>query len=216
MYAFTENFVLSLSHDEVVHLKGSMLTKMGGYGMQKFDSLRLLYGYQWTHPGKKLLFMGQEFGQWREWSEERSLDWDHLDYAPHAGVLAWLRDLNRVYQEQPALYERDFEWEGFRWIDANDAENSVLTYMRFAKDPSDFVVVACNFTPITRTNYRIGVPEPGFYAEILNSDAAAYNGSNVGNMGGVESEPYSSHGYAQSLQITLPPLGIVVFKVSRA
>lgn len=212
MYAFSENFVLSLSHDEVVHLKGSMLTKMGGYGMQKFDSLRLLYGYQWTHPGKKLLFMGQEFGQWQEWSETRSLDWDKLEHVPHAGVKAWVRDLNRLYQQQPALYEQDFSWEGFRWIEPNDADNSVLSYIRFAKDPSDFLVVVCNFTPMVRTGYRIGVPEAGLYRELLNSDSEFYGGHNVGNHGGVHAEFSESHGFAHSLTLTLPPLSAIILK----
>ena len=216
MYAFSENFVLSLSHDEVVHLKGSMLTKMAGYGMQKFASLRLLYGFQWTHPGKKLLFMGQEWGQWREWSEARSLDWHHLDHAPHAGIQAWVRDLNHLYQAQPALYERDFVPDGFRWIDANDNDNSVLTFIRFAKDPADFVVVACNFTPIVRGSYRIGVPAAGYYAELLNSDAAQYGGDNIGNMGGKQTEQVASHGFEQSLSLTVPPLGIVILKLDRS
>lgn len=215
MYAFSENFVLSLSHDEVVHLKGSMLTKMSGQGLQKFDSLRLLYGYQWTHPGKKLLFMGQEFGQWREWSEARELDWDKVEHAPHAGVKAWVRDLNRLYQAQPALYEQDFTGEGFRWIDANDADNGVLTYMRFAKDPSDFLVVACNFTPVTRAHYRIGVPEAGHYQELLNSDSEFYGGHNVGNLSDLAAEDIPSHGYAQSLRLTLPPLGMIILKLRR-
>lgn len=212
MYAFSENFVLSLSHDEVVHLKGSMLTKMSGHGLQKFDSLRLLYGYQWTHPGKKLLFMGQEFGQWREWSEARELDWDKLEHAPHAGVRTWIRDLNRLYQAQPSLYEQDFTSEGFRWIDPNDADNSVLTYIRFAKDPTDFLVVACNFTPVLRTNYRIGVPEAGTYRELLNSDSEYYGGHNIGNQGSLLTENVSSHGFAQSIRLTLPPLGIIILK----
>jgi 1,4-alpha-glucan branching enzyme len=213
MYAFSENFVLSLSHDEVVHLKGSMLTKMSGYGLQKFDNLRLLYGYQWTHPGKKLLFMGQEIGQWREWSEARELDWNHLDYAPHTGIRAWVRDLNRLYQQQPALYEQDFSGEGFRWIDANDADNSVLTYLRFARDPADFLVIACNFTPITRTYYRIGVPQAGQYRELLNSDSEFYGGHNVGNTGSIETAAVASHGYEQSLSLTLPPLGMIILKL---
>lgn len=215
MYAFSENFVLSLSHDEVVHLKGSMLTKMGGQGLEKFDSLRLLYGYQWTHPGKKLLFMGQEFGQWREWSEARELDWDHLEHAPHAGVQAWIRDLNRLYQAEPALYEQDFTGAGFRWVDANDAENSMLTYLRFAKDPGDFLLVACNFTPVTRSDYQVGVPAAGVYRELLNSDSEFYGGHNVGNMGGVHTNDSASHGLPYSLRLTVPPLGITILKLTR-
>ncbi len=215
MYAFSENFVLSLSHDEVVHLKGSMLQKMAGDWWQKFASLRLLHGYQITHPGKKLVFMGQEIGQWAEWSETRSLDWQLLDWPMHAGLQAWTRDMNHLYREQPALYEQDFTPDGFRWIEANDAEQSVFTYLRFAADSSDFLVIACNFTPVPRYGYRIGVPEAGHYAELLNSDSAHYGGGNVGNNGGLDTEAGLWHGYDQSLSLTLPPLGIVVLKLER-
>jgi len=216
VYAFSENFVLSLSHDEVVHLKGSMIDKIPGDWWQKFATLRLLFGYQYTHPGKKLNFMGAEFGQWREWSEQRSLDWHLVEqFDTHRKLQAWVRDLNRAYHQQPALYERDFDPAGFRWIEANDADQSVFSYLRFAADPSDFVVVVCNFTPVPRHDYRIGVPEPGFYAEILNSDAAAYGGGNVGNLGGREADSLGWHGFAHSLRLTLPPLGVIVLKPAR-
>ncbi len=214
LYAFSENFVLSLSHDEVVHGKGSLINKMAGDWWQKFASLRLLFGYQYTHPGKKLNFMGQEFGQWQEWSEARSLDW-HLvrDWEMHAKLQAWSRDLNHFYRAQPALYEQDTDWNGFKWIDPNDADNSVFSYIRFASDPDDFLVCVLNFTPIPRYNYRIGVPKAGIYAEALNSDSAYYGGGNMGNMGSVESQPYPMNGFPHSLSITLPPLAIVIFKL---
>ncbi len=213
VYAFSENFVLSLSHDEVVHLKGSMIAKIPGDWWQKFATLRLLFGFQATHPGKKLNFMGAEFGQWREWSEQRSLDWHLVEqFDTHRKLQAWVRDLNHAYRQQPALYERDFDPAGFRWIEANDADQSVFSYLRFAADPSDFLVVVCNFTPVPRHDYRIGVPEPGFYREILNSDAAAYGGGNVGNLGGRRADPLGWHGFAHSLSLTLPPLGVIVLK----
>ncbi|NLX09924.1 MAG: 1,4-alpha-glucan branching protein GlgB [Chloroflexi bacterium] len=215
MYAFSENFVLSLSHDEVVHGKGSLIGKIAGDWWQKFATLRLLFGYQYTHPGKKLHFMGQEFGQWREWSEERSLDWHLLELDTHRTLQAWMRDLNAFYRSQPALYEVDFGPEGFCWIEANDSEQSVFTYLRQAKDPRDFVIVACNFTPVPRADYRIGVPEPGYYREMLNSDAAAYGGGNIGNLGGRHSDPIPWHAWPQSLSLTLPPLAIVILKLER-
>jgi 1,4-alpha-glucan branching enzyme len=215
LYAFNENFILSLSHDEVVHGKGSLLNKMSGDGLQRFDSLRLLFGYQYTHPGKKLNFMGQEIGQWREWSETREIDWHLLEHDPHKKLQNWFRDLNRVYQEEPALYENDFDSQGFRWIEANDADNSTISYLRFANDRNEFVVVLCNFTPVARGGYRIGVPEAGFYREVLNSDAEMYGGSNAGNYGGVHSEAIESHGFDNSISITMPPLGMVLFKLKR-
>lgn len=215
-YAFSENFILSLSHDEVVHMKGSLIYKMAGDWWQKFAGLRLLFGYQVTHPGKKLFFMGQEFGQWREWSETRSLDWDLLQFDTHRSLQTWVRDLNTFYQNQPALYQHDFDPSGFRWIDANDADQSVFSYIRFADDPADFVVVVCNFTPVVRSVYRIGVPEGGYYAEVLNSDSTHYGGSNVGNYGGVYAEPISTQGFPYSLSLTLPPLALLAFKLTRA
>jgi 1,4-alpha-glucan branching enzyme len=212
MYAFSENFILSISHDEVVHGKGSLMGKSAGDTWQKFATLRLLFGYQYTHPGKKLSFMGQEIAQWSEWSEERSLDWHLLDYPMHAQVQTWVKDLNHCYLKQPALFERDFSFEGFRWIEANDAEQSVFTYIRYAEDMSDFLIVACNFTPVPRYHYRIGVPTLGHYAELLNSDSGIYGGGNLGNLGGVEAEPVPWHEWHQSLDITIPPLGIVILK----
>lgn len=211
-YAFSENFILSLSHDEVVHLKGSLMTKAAGDWWQKFATLRLLFGYQYTHPGKKLNFMGAEFAQWAEWSETRSLDWDLLQWPTHKGVQAWMRDVNTFYKTQPALWQHDFDPSGFRWIEANDAEQSVFTYLRFADDPTDFLVIACNFTPVPRHDYRIGVPEAGEYAECLNSDSGHYGGSNVGNNGSVKTDAISWHAWPQSINLTIPPLGIVVLK----
>lgn len=215
MYAFSENFVLSLSHDEVVHGKGSIMGKMAGDWWQKFASVRLLSGYQMTHPGKKLMFMGQEIGQWREWSEERSLDWHLLELPTHQGLQSWVRDLGSLYREQTALFELDFTPDGFQWIDANDADNSIYTYMRIAKDPLDFIVVVANFTPIPRNNYRVGVPEWGFYKELLNSDADIYGGSNMGNNGGRTTEAIPWNGQSQSIQLTIPPLGILILKLER-
>lgn len=215
VYAFSENFVLSLSHDEVVHLKGSMIHKMAGDWWQKFASMRLLHGFQLTHPGKKLTFMGQEFGQWREWSEARSLDWDVLDWATHSGLQKLVRDMNVLYMQQPALYEHDFDPQGFRWIEPNDAEQSVFSYIRFAYDPADFLIIACNFTPIPRHHYRLGVPEAGHYVEIINSDAGVYGGSNVGNGGGVDTDAIFWHDFPQSLSVTIPPLAIVILKLNR-
>jgi 1,4-alpha-glucan branching enzyme len=213
-YAFNENFVLSLSHDEVVHMKGSLINKAAGDWWQKFATLRVLYGYQYTHSGKKLTFMGQEFGQWREWSEARELDWMLLDLPTHQGLQRWMRDINHFYTAQPALYERDLDWQGFQWIDANDADNSTFSYLRFAQDRQDFLVIAMNWTPVPRHHYRIGVPEAGFYQELLNSDAAVYGGGNVGNSGGVQSKPEPWREWAHSIDLTLPPLGVVVLKKS--
>jgi 1,4-alpha-glucan branching enzyme len=213
MYAFNENFVLSLSHDEVVHLKGSLMTKIAGDWWQKFATLRLLFGFQYTMPGKKLDFMGQEFGQWSEWSETRALDWYLLDWATHRGAQKWMNDLNHLYTQQPALFEHDFDYSGFEWIEVSDVEQSVFAYMRFADDRSNFLVIVCNFTPAVRHNYRIGVPQAGFYRELLNSDAEIYHGSGVGNLGGVHTDPLGWHVHQQSLNLTLPPLGILILKL---
>jgi 1,4-alpha-glucan branching enzyme len=215
LYAFNENFILSLSHDEVVHMKGSLIQKMAGDWQMKFAGLRLLLGYQMTHPGKKLNFMGAEFGQWREWSETRSLDWDLLKWTTHLGVQSWMRDLNALYQREPALWEIDYSFEGFQWIEPNDADNSVYSYVRFADDPSDFLVIACNFTPIKREKYRLGVPEGGYYTELLNSDSTFYGGGNQGNGGGLMAEMTPSHGFPASLSVTLPPMSLVIFKPGR-
>jgi 1,4-alpha-glucan branching enzyme len=212
IYAFSENFVLPLSHDEVVYGKGSLLAKMPGDDWQKRANLRLLYGYMYTQPGKKLLFMGGEFGQWSEWNHDASLDWHLLDELPHSMLLRWVRDLNTLYRGEPALHQLDTSPAGFGWIDCNDAEQSVLVYLRRARSSSDVIIVACNFTPLPRRNYRIGVPAPGRWEEILNSDAPLYGGSGQGNLGGVVSVPVPWHGRVQSINVTLPPLGVVVFR----
>jgi 1,4-alpha-glucan branching enzyme len=212
LYAFTENFVLPLSHDEVVHLKGSLLTKMAGDDWQKFANLRALYGYMYAQPGKKLLFMGGEFGQRGEWNHDNSLDWHLLEHESHAGVQRWIVALNHVYRSEPAMHERDFDPEGFRWIDANDSENSVVSLMRIGHDPRDVIVGVFNLTPVLRHNYRIGVPQGGYWREILNSDAVEYWGSGQGNLGGVDATPVSWHGHQYSITITVPPLAAVFFK----
>ncbi len=217
IYAFHENFVLPFSHDEVVHGKGSMIGKMAGDEWQKFASLRLLYGYMFGHPGKKMLFMGDEFGQWAEWNHDASLDWHLLQYKNHEGLQRWVRDLNTFYRGEPALYELDFSAEGFRWIDCNDKDLSVISFLRFGKDSTrDRLAFICNFTPVPRYNYRVGVPQGGPWAEVLNSDAPLYGGSGQGNLGGVTASPVSYHGHPYSLNLTLPPLSIVVFEPRRA
>lgn len=216
IYAFTENFVLPLSHDEVTHGKGSLLGKMPGDDWQKFANLRLLLTYMWAQPGKKLLFMGGEFGQWQEWNHDGSVQWDLLQYAPHQGIQRLVEDLNRLYREQPALHERDFDPEGFAWIDANDAEQSVVTFLRRGRAEGSEIVAAFNFTPVPRHNYIIGVPRFGRWREILNSDATVYGGSGQGNLGGVTANPVPSHGYNQSITITIPPLGAVLFAPDEA
>ncbi|PZN30421.1 MAG: 1,4-alpha-glucan branching enzyme [Proteobacteria bacterium] len=210
-YAFNENFVLPLSHDEVVYGKGSLLRRMPGDEWQRFANLRLLFGYMWTHPGKKLLFMGGEFGQWNEWNHDASLDWHLLDQPLHRALTHWVGDLNRVLRERPALHARDFDAHGFEWIDAHDAEQSVLSYLRRGAH-GEMALIVCNFTPVPRHNYRVGVPVPGWWREVLNSDASLYGGSGQGNLGGVEAAPVGSHGRYHSLAITLPPLGMVVFE----
>jgi 1,4-alpha-glucan branching enzyme len=211
-YAFHENFVLPLSHDEVVHGKGSLLGRMPGDDWQKFANLRALYGYMWTHPGKKLLFMGGEFGQWREWNHDQSLDWHLLEYAPHQGLRRWVRDLNRLLRSEGALHERDFSQDGFEWVDVHDRDASILGYLRKGRNPADTLLVVCNFTPVPRTGYRIGVPQGGRWQELLNSDAAVYGGSGQGNLGGVEAAPVGAHGRGDSLTLTLPPLGVLVLR----
>jgi 1,4-alpha-glucan branching enzyme len=215
IYAFFENFILPLSHDEVVHGKGSLLGKMPGDDWQKFANLRLLFGYMYAQPGKKLLFMGGELGQWREWAHDESLEWHLLEYPPHSGLKHWVEDLNRFYRGQPALYELDFEQAGFEWIDCNDVEHSVVSLMRKGRSPDDFLVVVCNFTPTTHPNYRIGVPQPGFWKELLNSDAREYGGSGQGNLGGKEAAPIPLHRRPYSLTINLPPLAAVFFQLSQ-
>ncbi|HMF96730.1 MAG TPA: 1,4-alpha-glucan branching protein GlgB [Vicinamibacterales bacterium] len=212
LYMHTENYILPFSHDEVVHGKGSLINKMRGDAWQKRASLRTLYGYMYGHPGKKLLFMGGEFGQWREWNHDGSLDWQLLDDEAHAGLRNYIQALNWHYHTEPALHELDFDPAGFRWIDCNDNENSVVSMVRYAKSADDFVVMVFNFTPVARIEYRIGVPEPGWYAELLNSDAAVYGGANVGNGGGLTTEPIAAHGFDQSLRLVVPPLGCLLLK----
>jgi 1,4-alpha-glucan branching enzyme len=212
IYAFTENFTLPLSHDEVVHGKGSLLAQMPGDTWQRFANLRLLYSYMWTHPGKKLVFMGAEFGQWNEWNADENLQWHLLENPSHAGIQALMADLNKLYVSEPSLYEVDFDGNGFEWIDCMSSEDSVLVYLRKAKDPSDYLVICANFTPVPRPNYRVGVPQPGNYREVLNSDAATYGGGNFGNDGGRTTEAISAQGRADSISVNLPPLGMVIFK----
>ena len=212
LYAFTENYVLPLSHDEVVHGKGSLVNKMPGDDWQRLANLRLLLSYQFLHPGKKLLFMGGEFAQWSEWSHDHSLDWQLTQWDRHSGVQLLVKDLNRLYKSLSALHKYDFDGRGFEWMDCNDWENSILTFVRKGSDPEDMVLVACNFTPIPRMLYRVGIPLAGYWEEILNSDAKEYGGSGVGNGGGVPSEPVEWFGRPQSVLITLPPLSITAFK----
>jgi len=212
LYAFTENFVLPFSHDEVVHMKGSLISQMPGDLWQKFANLRLLLSYQWTHPGKKLLFMGGEIAQWSEWNHEQPLQWDLLQWPNHEGMQRVLSDLNALYRREPGLHELEFDHSGFEWIDCNNAAESTLCYLRKARDPQDFVVVCCNFTPVLRHDYAVGVPLGGTYLEIFNSDSQHYNGSNAGNGLGLCAQQPGSHGRPFTLRITLPPLGAVMFK----
>ena len=212
-YAFHENFVLPLSHDEVVHGKASIIGRMPGDAWQQFANVRLLYGMMWSHPGKKLLFMGDEFAQRREWTHEDSLEWHVLgDDRRHEGVQRWVSDLNRVYRAEPALHQKDFSVDGFRWINRGDWEASVLSYMRMGAEGTPPVLVVCNFTPVPRYNYRVGVPRAGRWRELLNSDAAYYGGSGMGNQGGAEAQPMPYEEYSQSLNLTLPPLAVLLFK----
>lgn len=211
-YAYTENFLLSLSHDEVTHGKGSLAAKMPGDDWQKLANLRLLLGYMYAHPGKKLVFMGSEFAQWTEWNHDKSIDWHLLQYGPHQGVHQWMKDLNWLYKTEPALFERDFTPEGFEWIDLNDYNQGVISFIRKSADGKSQVIVVCNFTPMTWQGYSIGVPQEGFYKEILNSDASLYGGSGQGNMGGKNADPVSFHGRPCSLSLTIPPLGLLFLK----
>ncbi len=211
-YAFHENFVLPLSHDEVVYGKGSLLRKMPGDDWQKFANLRALFGYMWGHPGKKLLFMGGEFGQWDEWHHDKSLDWHLTQWGPHSGMQHWMRDLNRLYRNEPALFQRDFENDGFEWVDCHDWENSIISFLRKGHDPDDIVLVVCNLTPVPRHNYGVGVPRGGWWRELLNSDAPFYGGSGMGNSGGVDASPVPAQGRYHSLSLTLPPLATLFFK----
>jgi 1,4-alpha-glucan branching enzyme len=212
LYAYHENFALPLSHDEVVHLKGSLLGKMPGDDWRKFANLRLLLGYMYGEPGKKLLFMGAEMGQWSEWNHDDQLPWPLLNHPSHRGLWSFVRDLNHLYRSQPALYEQDHVPQGFEWIDFRDADATVVSFLRRGRNPEEELVFVFNFTPVVRYGYRLGVPRPGFYRELLNSDSAYYGGSNVGLDGGREAEPVPNHGREQSLNLTLPPLGCLVLK----
>jgi 1,4-alpha-glucan branching enzyme len=212
LYAFTENFILPFSHDEVVHGKGSMFEKAPGDDWQRAATLRALYGFMYSHPGKQLMFMGCEFGQRREWNHDQSLDWHLLDHPLHAGLHRFVKDLNRTYVAERALHEVDFEPHGFQWIDCNDNENSVISLIRRSRDGRELVIALFNFTPVPRDGYRIGVPAAGAYTELLNSDGATYGGSNRGNAGVVFSEPVAAHGHPQSLRLNLPPLGFLLLK----
>ncbi|MBI4054773.1 MAG: 1,4-alpha-glucan branching protein GlgB [Elusimicrobia bacterium] len=214
LYAFHENFILPLSHDEVVHGKGALLSKMPGDDRQKFAGLRALFGYQYAQPGKKLLFMGGEFGQWGEWKHDESLEWHLLQYAPHQGLQRWVSDLNRLYRAEPAMHELDFNPGGFEWVDAQDSDHSILSFTRRAKSTADIVLAVFNLTPVARKNYRIGVRRRGFWKEVLNSDASNYGGSGLGNCGGVEADPVPFHGRPYSLNLTLPPLSALFLKSS--
>lgn len=211
-YAFFENFVLPLSHDEVVYGKGALIGKMPGDNWQQFANMRLLFGYMWGHPGKKLLFMGGEFGQRREWAHEESLEWHVLQYPEHEGLRRWVADLNRLYRSEPALHQVDFDAAGFEWVDRHDAENSVLSFLRRPRGGGLPLLVVCNFTPVPRANYVVGVPHGGYWRELANSDATLYGGSGMGNLGGVEAAPIAAHGHFHSLALTLPPLAVLMFK----
>ncbi|MEK6289594.1 MAG: 1,4-alpha-glucan branching protein GlgB [Acidobacteriota bacterium] len=215
MYAFSENFVLPISHDEVVHGKRSLIDKMPGDVWKKFANLRALYGYMYGHPGKKLLLMGCEFGQWNEWNHQRSLDWHLLGYDSHRQLQDYVKDLNQLYSREPSLHEVDFEHTGFQWIDFQDANGSTIAFRRKAKNPHDYLIFVLNFTPVPRAGYRIGVPEAVFYKEVLNSDSSAYGGSNMGNMGGVMARAEGWAGWPCSMEVTLPPLAVVVLKPQR-
>ena len=212
VYAFSENYMLSLSHDEVVYGKGSLLNKMPGDDWQKFANLRLLLGYMYAHPGKKLLFMGDEFGQRREWNHDDSLDWHLLQVPQHQGVQQWLKHLHILYRGEPALHELDVEPGGFEWVDCADWEKSIISFLRIGKTAGDYLLVVCNFTPVTRYDYRVGVPTGGYWKEVLNSDAGEYGGSGHGNLGGINAMPVPYHGRYHSFPLIVPPLGIIFFK----
>jgi 1,4-alpha-glucan branching enzyme len=215
LYAFNESFMLPLSHDEVVHGKGSLIGKMPGDEWQKFANMRLLFAWMYAQPGKKLIFMGGEFGQWHEWDHDSSLDWHLLQHAPHAGLSQWVGDLNRILREENAMHELDFDPAGFSWIDASDNEQSVVSVLRRGTAPEDVVIAVFNFTPVPRQNYQIGAPVGGHWRELLNSDAPLYGGSGQGNLGGIDSRPVGRHGHLHSLTLTLPPLGAIFLKPER-
>ena len=211
VYAYSENFVLPLSHDEVVHGKGSMVDKMPGDDWQKFANLRLLYGYMFAQPGKKLLFQGGEFAQWKEWRHDHSLDWHQRPFPPHAGMVRWVSDLNKLYTSEPAMHQGDCHAGGFEWVDASDAAASIMSFLRRGDDGTS-VLVVCNFTPVVRHGYRVGVPYGGYWRELLNSDATVYWGSGQGNAGGVTADAEGWNGRPYSVSLTLPPLGVLFFK----
>jgi 1,4-alpha-glucan branching enzyme len=213
-YGFTENFVLPLSHDEVVHGKGSLFGRMAGDRWQKFANLRAYFAFMWTHPGKKLLFMGGEFAQEAEWNHDRSLDWHILEYADHLGIQNLIRDLNHLYRQAPALHVKDADRSGFDWIDWQDADDSIFAFVRYGHEGDPPVLVVCNMTPVVREGFRLGVPRAGWWREVLNTDSAIYDGSNVGNSGGLASEPVGAHGHAASIVLRLPPLATVIFQLA--
>jgi 1,4-alpha-glucan branching enzyme len=212
LYSFQENFVLPLSHDEVVHGKGSLLGKMPGDEKSRFANLRLLYAYMFAQPGKKLLFMGCEFGQVREWAHDTSLEWHVLQNKNHSGLQNWVGELNRLYRSEPGLHMLDTDATGFEWVDCNDNLTSTISLLRKSDSPKDSILVVCNFTPIPRVDYRVGVPEAGYWRELLNSDALEYDGTGIGNFGGVTAENIPAHGRPYSLKLTLPPLGALFLK----
>jgi 1,4-alpha-glucan branching enzyme len=209
VYAFSENFVLPLSHDEVVYGKGSLIQKMPGDEWQRFANLRAYFGFMWAHPGKKLIFMGGEIAQWREWNHDSAIDWDLLDQPRNCGLQALVRDLNALYRSELALHQRDCVSTGFRWVIGDDSTNSVFAFLRYGHDDGQVVLVVCNMTPVPRVNYGIGVPRPGYWRELLNTDANGYGGSNTGNSGGLDSVATQLHGEAQALFLTLPPLATI-------
>ncbi len=212
LYAFNENFILPLSHDEVVHGKASLLSKMPGDDWQRFANLRLLLGYMYGEPGKKMLFMGSELGQWSEWDHDKSLEWNLLQYESHQKLRDYVKELNRVYHSEPAMHEVDFSYTGFEWIDFRDADSSVVSFIRKGKNPKDILLFVFNFTPVPKENYRIGAPVDGYYREILNSDSSSFGGSNIGLGGGISADRKKSHGRSFSLNLTIPPLGLIILK----
>jgi len=216
LYAFSENFILPVSHDEVVHGKGSLIGKMPGDEWQRFANVRAFLAYMYTHPGKKLLFMGSEIGQYEEWDCDRGLRWELLQFDYHRKLQFFVCELNRLYRSEPALWQVDYHWNGFQWVDFHDVEGSIIAFIRRAANPEDFLFVVCNFTPVPRYNYRLGVPKPGFYRELMNTDSEYFGGSNIGNGGLVSTEPVPSHGYPQSLSLTLPPLAVLILKPSQS
>jgi len=212
LYAFHENFVLPVSHDEVVHGKRSLLAKMPGDEWQRFANLRAFLAYMYAHPGKKLLFMGSEMGQYEEWNHDAGLRWELLNFDYHRNLQTLVRELNLFYRAEPALYQVDYHWSGFEWVDLHDVDQSVIAFLRRAQDPDDFLLFCCNFTPAPRFLYRFGVPAPGVYEEVLNTDSIEFGGSHLGNPAGVPAQPIPAHGRDHSIEVTLPPLAVVAFR----